>query len=252
MFTKIYFVLASICFFINQSDAAFRNNSLECHKNVLQEVDDYLKQLEMINHPTSKRFPETMEELHEACLVNKKVTNMMSKLADKCMTGFSKNIIQVSIYSIKRSRKTLCKTKPTKDVVEFLEAGKCINGGLNQFKDCLLRTQANIMSLRRVESKMRIPFICCETVRAKECLMETAKNVKECTEAHVELLQNRFQMVSQNPMNMACGEYTEDSDKCDFVQPPEGIDYSAPPKSFMMSALELIDLFENDPELRDL
>lgn len=44
---------------------AFKNNSLDCHKNFLTEMDKHLRSMEMING--DQRFPETLTELKEHC-----------------------------------------------------------------------------------------------------------------------------------------------------------------------------------------
>ncbi|XP_046916758.1 uncharacterized protein LOC124497180 [Dermatophagoides farinae] len=247
MFQRKLFLLA-IFSYMAIGQCAFKNNSLDCHRNILTEMDKHLRSMELVHG--DQQFPESLEELKAHCGRNKKVIDLMSKMADKCMTGFTKNIMQVTIYSLRRSRKSICKNKPNKEMLALINAGKCVNGGRKRFSKCVKHAQIHIETVKDMPTKKRIPLICCEIVRAKSCMLDKAKDVNECSEQNVETLQRRFTHISANSMNMACGDYTEDSNRCDTVKPPEGLDYNRPPKSFMTTALELINLFENDPELQ--
>lgn len=91
---------------------------------------------------------------------NKKVIDLMSKMADKCMTGFTKNIMQVTIYSLRRSRKSICKNKPNKEMLALINAGKCVNGGRKRFSKCVKHAQIHIETVKDMPTKKRIPLIC--------------------------------------------------------------------------------------------
>lgn len=91
---------------------------------------------------------------------NKKVIDLMTKMADKCMTGFTKNIMQVAVYSIRRSRKTMCRNKPNKEMMAIIDAGRCVNSGGKRFGNCVQRAQIHIQTVKNLSSKERIPFIC--------------------------------------------------------------------------------------------
>ena len=84
----------------------------------------------------------------------------MTNLANKCMTGFKKNIMQVTLYSVKKSQKSLCRAKATKEMREFVAAGKCVNGGAEQFRKCIRATVNNILKVKVMDDKLKIPLIC--------------------------------------------------------------------------------------------
>lgn len=60
------------------------------------------------------KFPETIINLKDACKINKNIMNILNNLANKCMTGFRKNVMLVALYSVKRSQRSLCRAKATK------------------------------------------------------------------------------------------------------------------------------------------
>lgn len=165
--------------------------------------------------------------------MNKKAVGILTKLADKCMTGFKKNVMQVTLYSVKKSQKALCRPKPTKEMRDFVAAGKCVNSGRERFRGCIQQTARNIFKVKFIEDNLKVPLICCEIVRARQCLMKEAKKVKECKDEHVETINNRFNTVSMNSLNIACGQYTEESDRCDRVQPPQGVQLDRGNKSLV-------------------
>jgi len=217
------------------------DGDITCQKNVMTQLDQYLKEIELV--PNGKRkFPETIGMLREACKIQMKVMSILTKLANKCMEGFKKNVLLVTLYSVKKNQKLLCRPNPTKEVRDFVAAGKCVNAGQNQFRKCLQKTQNDILKVRAVEDKLKIPLICCEIVRAKGCLLREAKKVSECKEEHIETMQNRFNNVAMNSMNLACGEYSDETDRCSRVHAPKGtVHIEKSNKSMVMTMFELLD-----------
>ena len=72
--------------------------------------------------------------------------------------------------------------------------------------------------------------------------MKEAKKVRECKDEHVETINNRFNTVSMNGMNIACGDYTEETDRCTKIQAPKGITVErGNNKSMVMTMFELLD-----------
>lgn len=170
---------------------------------------------------------------------------MLAQLSNRCLSGFTKNVLQVTIYSIKRSQKSLCRAKPSKDMHKFVAAGNCVNSGRNTFRKCLRSTVQNIYSIKLIEPKKRVPLICCEIVRAKGCLMRAAKKVPQCTDENINTIQDRFNHVSMNTMDIACGDYNEDTDKCDHIQPPQTKE-KMPNKSLVMTMFDVMESLSDD------
>lgn len=63
---KSYFLsIMAIFSYMVIVQCGFKNNSLDCHKDVLTEMDKHLRSMEFING--EQHFPETFKELKEHC-----------------------------------------------------------------------------------------------------------------------------------------------------------------------------------------
>lgn len=92
--------------------------------------------------------------------LNKHVLGLIDKMANKCMVGFVKNVMQVTLYSIRKSQKLLCRNKPTKEMQSFVDAGKCVNNGRQLFTKCLRATANNILASKAADNSKKLPIIC--------------------------------------------------------------------------------------------
>lgn len=91
---------------------------------------------------------------------NKNVLGLIDKMTNKCMVGFVKNVMQVTLYSIRKSQKALCRSRPNKDMQNFVNAGKCVNKGRELFKTCLRDTANNILASKNADISKKLPIIC--------------------------------------------------------------------------------------------
>ena len=194
---------------------------------------------------------------------------MLTNLTNKCLVGFKKNIMQVVLYSVKRQQKTLCRPKPTKEMKDFVAAGSCVNEGRTHFRKCGQKVVNNMFKIKHAEDKLKVPMICwlvlllllllllhfvyiyiflnflmannSEIVKTKQCLLKQSKKVSQCTEKHIETLQNRFNQVSMNGINIACGDYSEDTDRCDNVHVPNIAVERSDNSSIVLALFQLLD-----------
>ncbi|CAG2178734.1 unnamed protein product, partial [Oppiella nova] len=124
-------------------------------------------------------------------------------------------------------------------------AGKCINAVRPDAQRCVDEAMDHIIGIRNItDNKMKIPFVCCTFVKLKACLLDHGHKNKQCTEQHLNLLLRQSEQVSNGPMNMACGDYNEESDRCDKLVIPKRQQDEPLPKSFLMPLVELFDSFE--------
>lgn len=167
-------------------------------------------------------------------------------LVDKCLTGFKKNLMQVTLYSIKSAQKTLCRKRPSAEMRALVAAGKCVNTGRPKFRHCLRTAAQNIYAMKLMPEKLRIPLVCCEVLRARDCLQLEAKGVKECSQQNVDTLNARFTAATSNTMSFACGDYNDESDRCNSVRPPKGTKPPPKDKSIVSVLFELLDYLPGD------
>ena len=88
------------------------------------------------------------------------ILNKLEELKNKCMDGLIKRVVSVLLYSIRRQRKSLCRKSANKKMIEFVSAGKCINAGRPDAEKCFTQAMDHIIGIKRVENKMKIPYIC--------------------------------------------------------------------------------------------
>ncbi|CAG2111261.1 unnamed protein product, partial [Medioppia subpectinata] len=187
---------------LRQSPRSKINNTGNCGKEAYKDLDDLLAQVISNN----ERFPETIKELQFNCRNRSHVLPQIEDLKNRCMDGISKRVVAVVIYSAKRQRKVICRKKPNKRMLEVVGAGKC----LNSFRPDALK--------------------CVEEAIDHACLLLNVKLTKECTEEHVSLGLRQSEQVTNGPMNMACGDYNEESDKCDKIDIPTRMSDQPRPK----------------------
>lgn len=77
--------------------------------------------------------------------------------------------------------------------------------------------------------------------------MKEAKKVPDCTDENVEVLQTRFNSISLNSINIACGDYSEETDRCSKVEVPKG-DFIAKFDKDRSLAITLLEFIESFPE----
>ncbi|XP_054155138.1 uncharacterized protein LOC128953655 [Oppia nitens] len=229
----------------NTTDGNSFNNITEskCGKDSYKELDHMIAR---ITSPTS-RFPETIQELHIRCENRTHVLNKLEDLKNHCMDGMLKRIVSVMLYSIRRQRKGMCRKKPNKKMVELISAGKCINSGRPEAQKCIDEAMNHVVGIKHAtDDRMKIPFICCTFVKLKSCLISIGHKNKQCTEEHINLLVRRSEQVSNGPMNMACGDYNEETDKCEKLEIPNRLKDEPIPKSFLMPLVDIFDSFNEN------
>ncbi|CAG2111260.1 unnamed protein product [Medioppia subpectinata] len=210
----------------------------KCGKEAYREMDGMVAQYSSSND----RFPESIKELQARCLKRKEVLPKMEDLKNRCMDGLAKRVVAVVIYSMKRQRKIMCRKKPNKRMLEMAGAGKCINSFRPAAQNCVEEAMDHVIGIRNsTDNKMKIPFLCCTFVKMKACILETGHRSKQCSEEHLSLLVRQSEQVSNGPMNMACGDYNEESDKCDKIQVPRRLANETLPKSFVMPMIDLME-----------
>jgi hypothetical protein len=91
-----------------------------------------------------------------------------------------------------------------------------------------------------------LSFFFSEFVRIKNCLISSASKNDVCTEEHVKILVRNSEQVSNGALNLACGDYTEETDKCDNLKPPPKPLGQKTPKSFIMPIIEIFESFQEE------
>lgn len=130
------------------------------------------------------------------------------------MTREAKQPIAVLAYGITRTNKGYCGTNRRREA--FLTIGRCVRPNrkvLDQFMETMNREFHAIKSAK--VSTQRIPMACCSYYNMKRKILAQLSECPAAALAEVEALVDGY---AQDILNLVCGDYTEDSDKCDVFK----------------------------------
>ena len=83
-----------------------------------------------------------------------------------------------------------------------------------------------------------------ELPRLRACIEDVQKNIDFCTEKNIESTNRFVDSIIGNSVNLlACGEYVENTDKCDKLTVPKKKKSQRRPRSLIMAFLHLIESF---------
>jgi hypothetical protein len=163
------------------------------------------------------------------------------------MKDLIKQVVSLIIFSVRKEQKVICKKSPTpsKDVSDLIASGKCINKARPQLESCANETMDRLLNIKFAEEKIRIPLLCCEIPKLKQCLLSAMSRVDICTDKHQETLLKHARVVTGNALQLACSEYREGSAKCDSLKLPNVQKRKGQkrPKSFIVPIINLLKSF---------
>jgi len=215
---------------------------LPCNKNTHDEVDRILSRINPLGNPDVE-FPETVAESRKNCNQLRKPMALLEDLNRRCMKGLFKEVVSIVIFSVKKKRRNICGKRPTAELRDLLEAGKCVNKGRKQIENCANRGIDNFLGIKNVEQNVKIPLVCCEISKVKGCMVNVMSKESTCTEKHKETLLSHFEGLSGNALKLACNDYEENGEKCNKLK---GINLrlnkgQKRPKSLLTPVIELFE-----------
>jgi len=220
-----------------------QKEQLPCNKDTQDEVDRILSRFNPLENPDLK-FPETVTESRRNCKQLRKPLESLEDLNRRCMKGLFKEVVSVVVYNEKKRRRSICGKKQTEELRDLLDAGKCVNNRRKQLENCANKAIDRFLGIKNAEQNMKIPLVCCEISKTKNCMIDVMSKANICTEKHKETLLAHFEGLSANAINLICKDHEENGQKCNKIK---GIKVGLKkgqkrPKSLLKAA---IDLFES-------
>lgn len=86
---------------------------------------------------------------------------------------------------------------------------------------------------------MKITFLS-EYQDHKQCYFEGGRQVTDCTETNLEIIDRFVDSVAGNSLNILCGEFADGSDKCNKLDKLPKSKNSQKYKSFFIPAIEVL------------
>jgi len=220
-----------------------QKEQLPCNKDTQDEVDRILSRFNPLENPDIK-FPETVAESRKNCKQARKPLESLEDLNKRCMKGLFKEVVAIVVYNEKKKRKSICGKRPTQELRDLLDAGKCVNNRRKQLEKCANKGIDRFLGIKNAEQNLKIPLVCCEISKTKNCLINVMTKSNICTEKHRNTLLEHFEGLSANAINLVCKDHEENGQKCSKIK---GINVQIRPgqkrpKSLLTAA---IDLFES-------
>ncbi|XP_075588672.1 uncharacterized protein LOC124496374 isoform X1 [Dermatophagoides farinae] len=160
--------------------------------------------------------PRTPQELNEWCKRVAPQERCLKDFANKCLDKQSKQSLSVMMYSFSRTNKRLCTNKKRRQT--FLNLIECGHKELTMFADILKNLTTDFHGILTFKQQnLRIPLGCCSYYKWKN--IAATKVIQMCPDndaAHEEV-ENLLNGYTNDLLAVVCGDYTEESDKCDKI-----------------------------------
>ncbi|KAH9414205.1 hypothetical protein DERP_008400 [Dermatophagoides pteronyssinus] len=223
---------------INNIDAASKTN--DCDRKKADQCS--LNLIPITNEEILRKLPKTIGDIDSYCGKINRYEKCMRKYAENCLKKQTKQTLSVIIYSIGRMNKKYCQKESKKKLL--LNLIQCSGQTAIKYYSDLIQNVSNQMHGIRTYSdvKLRIPMVCCLYNKISAEAMEYSDKICPKYTNEVDSILRGY---SGDALNLLCGEYGDDSDKCDSIltKIPDWkgkIEW----KSFIMMIAMLVDSLE--------
>jgi len=179
----------------------------------------------------SRPYPTSEQQLDHYC---RETTDLMSCVTDftnVCRDGLHKSMSNVMISTVRVNQRNYCSAKRH----EILAMSTCGNAVRGHSTACMDNFLLNLGRANAAAKRHRVPHGCCAYYELKACIMRAARHVggQVCNHRNLEHLERYINSMAGNTLNMMCGEYEEESDKCSRLPPlPTGAHIRPAPDIF--------------------
>lgn len=157
--------------------------------------------------------PKDMAEMNKLCKKLKNHETCIKDYANDCLDSTARQTITVIVYSVGRTNKAMCSNVKRKN--QYLKMSACLEPELKKLYAKTQELNADVHAIQGYKpANQRLPMTCCAFYRFKERLLAA---VREKCEEFVPDIANIADGYTQDTLNLVCGEYTEDSDRCDAI-----------------------------------
>ncbi|OTF81916.1 hypothetical protein BLA29_006110 [Euroglyphus maynei] len=228
-----------------------RNAELPCKKGAEGEVDAVFGRISGYGN-VSRPFPTDQQELSDYCKGQFSDIRLIESYAKRCQHGLPKQYFNILVYTIKGSMSRICK-KNSKKARQFLSASGCIRRASHHFDQCHRNLIERLHRIKFSDDKKKIPYTCCEYYTLRKCFQDGGRNEAKCSDKEMETVEELIESTSSNALNFFCGEYAEDSDKCEKLGPlaeaPSKSGRKSRPKYLRSISLTVAEIFDTFPEI---
>ncbi|KAF7488753.1 hypothetical protein SSS_08140 [Sarcoptes scabiei] len=240
--STIIWIISIAIFLCNDG---FRSSIIEaqkitCNTATEKEMDNVMARIMTVG--TDRKFPTDKDEMKAYCKEHVRLVAKLENYKNLCLKNQAKSVVAVIIFSIKQVTNTYCKHINSKKTAALIDSTVCANLATNDYHKCNKQyIQKLIASQNMKQGRDRFVQTCCGYFQIFDCVRAEAAKYPECTPERVELNVEYINTFFENAINTACGEYNNDSDKCDSSKIPAVKKTKKPlPKSFFKPLVNLI------------
>ncbi|OTF74229.1 hypothetical protein BLA29_002869 [Euroglyphus maynei] len=196
-------ITTTIIIIVTMTNATFMSNKRECNEKRILKVDQDSIALNMFG--SNRRYPVKREEVKQFCDESGRHLESLDKFSKECYTSDVRNMAKIFVYSNKRAMKIYCGNnggrRKFKRLQKLLSIAPCLNSYLNQDK-----YEYTIHSFSYFVDLMK-------------CFDHQLSKLSCATEELREEFANLVRLLNGDTINVSCGDYNEQTDRCDHLKP---------------------------------
>nr|XP_046908840.1 uncharacterized protein LOC124490399 [Dermatophagoides farinae] len=205
--------------------AKFLAEKPECNEKRVNQVDHSSIALNMFG--SNRRYPVKREDVKKFCDDTARHLDNLDKFTKECYTSDVQNMAKIFVYSNKRTMKMYCGNvggggggrRKTKRLQKLLSIAPCLNIYLPQDK-CLSQFIMKVRNLVQYQmNSEKIYHTCCYFVDLMKCFDNQLSKLSCATEERREEFAKLVRSLNGDMINVSCGDYNEQTDRCDYLKP---------------------------------
>jgi len=232
----------AVCFCLSEAAPKKPTTNWKCTPEDKLEVDNIVARI-MTYGRKDRRFPKDTKELKHYCKDQNHLVASLEDYKNQCLKERPKQIVSIVVYSIRALITSYCKNPNAKKTKDLISSAHCANSASTDYLKCNDRYVDLLMAVENSkDSKKQLGQMCCGYVEVFKCVQEQAALHKSCTEEKVEANVNYIRGFFDNAVNVICGDYNDQSDKCDkfALVRKSSKDKSARPNSYFSPLVKVL------------
>lgn len=237
----LIFIVLLNSIYLTTGQKSQKANGKDCKLN--KDADTCLMHLLLLGDP-GYIFPQTNSEMTAHCRLITNYEKCIKDYSSNCLQSFPRQVTNVLAYGVAKTNKGYCTNKKRKD--SFIAIGKCANKIKHIGDNCMKQFIDNLRGTENYpEVNTRLPMACCNFYQMKGCILSAVeKEGKElCPESNYNEIETLIDGYSVDVLNLICGDYTEESDKCVKLLPktPKKLNSQKRSKSMLIPFINILN-----------
>ncbi|KAH7638340.1 hypothetical protein DERF_004031 [Dermatophagoides farinae] len=198
-----------------------------------------LNLMPITNSEIIRRPPKTIAQFNVYCGKIRRYERCTRKFAENCLQKESKQTLSILMYGISRVNKRYCtKEARKKALIDLIQCSGPIN--FRYYGDLLRNASADLHAIREYpDAKLRIPMACC---LYSQYTTQTLEHVEKTCPKYRQEVDSIIRGYSGDSFNFLCGDYADESDKCDpIIEKTPKWDGAVKWKSMIIPMVQVID-----------